>query len=95
MSALPEQPGRIRAVALRHERGAPAAPRVTARGAGELAERILALARQHDVPVREDRDLLELLSACELGQEIPPALFRAVAELLVFLQRLNAPRDGG
>ena len=81
-----------RAVALRYDRAAaPAqAPVVSAKGAGELAGRILTLARAHDVPVREDGDLLELLSACDLGAEIPSELYQAVAELLVFLQRLNA-----
>ncbi|HEX6885303.1 MAG TPA: EscU/YscU/HrcU family type III secretion system export apparatus switch protein [Planctomycetota bacterium] len=79
-----------RAVALRYDgRGTPA-PRVTAKGAGELAERILAIAREHDVPVRTDPDLLELLAAGEVGLEIPEELYRAVAELLAFLQRLNA-----
>ena len=78
-------------MALRHARGESAAPRVTAKGSGELAERILALARAHDVPVREDPDLVQLLAGCELGQEIPEELYHAVAELLVFLQRLNTP----
>jgi len=78
------------AVALRYERADMAAPRVTAKGAGELAQRILALAREHDVPVRTDPDLLELLAACDLGAEIPAELYQVVAELLAFLQRLNA-----
>jgi flagellar biosynthesis protein len=86
-------PGRPpRAVALRYERADMPAPRVTASGAGQLAQRILALAREHDVPVREDPDLLELLAACELGAEIPPELYHAVAELLAFLHRLNGAR---
>lgn len=84
------EPARPFAVALRHARGGAGAPRVTARGAGELAQRILALARAHDVPVREDPELLQLLGACELGAEIPSELYRAVAELLAFLYRLNA-----
>jgi len=85
----PRSPGRPVAVALRYERTDMPAPRVTAKGAGELAQRILDLARQHDVPVRADPDLLELLAACDLGAEIPPELYHAVAELLAFLHRLN------
>jgi len=89
----PRRPaGRPFAVALRYERDEMPAPRVTARGAGELAQRILELARRHDVPVREDPDLLELLAACDLGAEIPPELYHAVAELLAFFQRLNGAR---
>ena len=82
------------AVALRYERADMPAPRVAAKGAGELAQRILALAREHDVPVRTDPDLLELLAACDLGAEIPAELYQAVAELLAFLQRLNAGAAG-
>lgn len=85
-------PDRPRVVALRYERGDMPAPRVSAKGSGPLAARILELAREHDVPVRTDPDLLELLAACELGDEIPGELYRAVAELLAFLQRLNEPR---
>lgn len=81
---------RQRAVALRYERADMPAPRVAAKGSGELARRILALAHEHDVPVRADPDLLELLAACELGAEIPEELYHAVAELLAFLYRLNA-----
>lgn len=84
---------RLRAVALRYERAAgaeeAAAPQVVAKGRGLVAERILALARDHDVPVREDRDLLEMLSACELGEEIPAEVYTAVAELLAWLYRCN------
>ncbi len=77
------------AVALRYDRSALPAPSVVAKGKGELARRILELARENDVPVREDADLLELLAACDLGQEIPFELYHAVAELLAYLQRLN------
>ena len=84
-----EKPARRITVALKHERASEGAPRVSAKGQGELAERILALAREHDVPVREDRDLLELLAACDLGDEIPVELYAAVAELLASLYRLN------
>jgi flagellar biosynthesis protein len=79
-----------RAVALRHERDGASAPRVTAKGQGELARRILELARTHDVPVREDADLVELLAAAELGAEIPVELYHGVAELLAHLYRWNA-----
>ena len=84
-----------RAVALRYDRSGrdgPAAgvPRVVAKGRGALAERILELAREHGVPVRSDRDLLELLSACELGDEIPVEVWTAVAELLAWLWGMRA-----
>lgn len=70
------------AIALRYEgRGA---PRVTAKGKGCTADKILELAREHDIPLREDAALAELLAKVELGDEIPPNLYRAVAEVLAF-----------
>lgn len=88
MSAHPRKDAPPRAVALRYD-GARAAPEVVAKGRGETAQRILALAREHDVPVRTDPDLLELLAACEVGEEIPLELYAAVAELLAYLYRVN------
>jgi flagellar biosynthesis protein len=79
----------LEAAALRHLPGVDGAPRVVAQGRGEVAERILALAREHGVPVHQDGDLLELLATCDLGDEIPPELYPVVAELLHFLYRLN------
>lgn len=86
----PSAPRRV--VALRHDRRSEAAPEVVAKGRGEIAERILACAREHGVAVREDRDLVELLSACEVGEEIPLELYDAVARLLSLLYRLNEER---
>jgi len=77
------------AVALRYDKAASAAPEVVAKGKGEIAEAILSSARQNGVPVREDADLLELLSACDLGDEIPAELYAVIAELLTYLYRLN------
>jgi len=76
-------------VALKFARREDGAPRVVAKGAGELARRLLALAEQHDVPVRRDADLLELLAQAELGAEIPFELYHAVAVLLTELGRAN------
>lgn len=79
-----------RAVAVRYERESDSgAPEVVARGRGEVAERILELAREHGVPVREDKDLVQLLAACELGEEIPVEAWSAIAEILAWLYRLN------
>ncbi|MEM7306697.1 MAG: EscU/YscU/HrcU family type III secretion system export apparatus switch protein [Planctomycetota bacterium] len=77
------------AVALRYDPQARDAPDVVAKGRGEVAERILALADEHGVPVRRDTDLLQLLSVCDVGDEIPAELYAAVAELLAYLYRLN------
>jgi flagellar biosynthesis protein len=54
-----------------------------------IAERILELAREHGVPVREDADLVELLAACEVGDQIPVEVWSAVAELLAWVYALR------
>jgi flagellar biosynthesis protein len=85
----PEQPSRRRATALRYEQGG-RAPEVVATGAGLLADRILAAAREAGVPVRHDPALAEALGALDLGDEVPPALWTAVAETLAWAYRLDA-----
>jgi flagellar biosynthesis protein len=84
---------RLQAVALRFRAGQDAAPRVTAKGSGHVAERILELARQHYIPVRQDKDLVQVLSLLDLNQEIPANVYQAVAEILAFVYRLGNPSD--
>jgi flagellar biosynthetic protein FlhB len=78
------------AIALRYERGVTTAPRVVAKGAGAVAQRIVALARNHAVPVIERKPLAQaIFRAVKVGQEIPTALYYAVAEVLAFVYRLR------
>jgi flagellar biosynthesis protein len=60
------------------------APRVVAKGAGDIAERILATAQEHGVPLQSDTELVRLLARLELGEEIPRTLYVAVAHVLAF-----------
>ena len=78
-----------KAVALHYAPDAGAVPEVTARGTGDIAQRILDHAKAHDIPVREDADLLELLAGVSIGDEIPMELYEVVAELLTYLYRVN------
>jgi len=78
-----------KAVALRYERSKDGAPRVVAKGRGYVAESIAAIAREHHVPLVADRNLVEVLEALDINLEIPPELYRAVAEVLVFVYRIN------
>jgi len=74
------------AVALRYDRQTMAAPQLVAKGAGAVAERILEIARQHGVPILERPPLAQaLFRLVPVGQEIPPALYLAVAEVLAFV----------
>jgi flagellar biosynthesis protein len=81
-----------RAVALRYKPGEDHAPKVAAKGKGYLAEKIIEMARAHKVPIREDKNLVQILSRLELEQEIPPEVYRAVAEILSFIYRLSQRR---
>lgn len=67
-------------------------PRVTAKGRGATAERIMELARQHDVLLQSDPELTEMLSRIPLGEEIPRELFVAVAEVIAFAYLLRGKR---
>lgn len=78
-----------KAIALKYKPGDDHAPRVTAKGTGRLAERIIEMARKHGIPVKDDPDLVEVLSRLDLHEEIPPELYVVVAELLAFVYRLN------
>ncbi len=86
------RPSRHEAAALRYDPGVDGAPRLVAKGKGIVADRILEIAREHGVPVREDAALAQVLSALELFREIPPPMYRAVAEVLAFLCRLSEDR---
>jgi len=60
-----------------------------AKGQGVVADRIVETARRYGVPIREDPFLVEALAALDLETQIPPELYRVVAELLLFVYRLN------
>jgi len=65
------------------------APRVTVKGHGEVARQIIELEREHNIPLQEDAALNEILSGVELGEEIAPAPYVAVAEVLRFAYSLR------
>lgn len=80
---------RQQAVALKYEALKGVAPKVTAKGKGALAEKIIEVARANNIPIREDPDLLQILASVELDREIPEELYKAVAEILAFVYRVN------
>lgn len=65
------------------------APRVIASGKGALAERIIAKAKESDVPVHKDDKLADTLSRLDIGEMIPPELYNVVAEVLVFVDSMD------
>ena len=78
-----------KAVALKYDPEKDHAPKVIAKGRGEIAEKIIEIAKAHNLPLYEDQNLIQILEALELETEIPPDLYRAVAEVLAFIYRLN------
>ncbi len=77
------------AVALKYELGTQSLPRIVATGKGTVAEQILELAFANGVKVREDADLVEVLSAIEVDSDIPVEAIAAVAEILAHVYRAN------
>ena len=86
-------PPDITAAAIRYDPvTAQSAPSVVASGRGWLAERILEVARDHGITVREDADLVEILTAIDIGDEIPVEAFAAVAEILRYIYAANGTK---
>ena len=81
--------GRREAVALAYEHGNDAAPRVVAKGYGELADMIVQRARDTGLYVHESPQMVSLLMNVDLDSHVPPMLYQAVAELLAWLYRLE------
>ncbi|WP_313972529.1 EscU/YscU/HrcU family type III secretion system export apparatus switch protein [uncultured Selenomonas sp.] len=78
-----------RAVALRYEPERQQAPKVVAKGRGFVAENILAAAQKNAIPVYQNKSLVNMLMALELDREIPPELYRVVAEVLAYVYRID------
>jgi len=73
-----------------YERGVNAEPKMASKGRGGLvAEKIISLALANGVPMHEDQHLIEILSTIDLYEEIPTELYKAVAEILVFVYKMN------
>ncbi|WP_052090507.1 EscU/YscU/HrcU family type III secretion system export apparatus switch protein [Desulfosporosinus sp. HMP52] len=65
------------------------APRIVAKGVGEVARKIIENAEEEGIPIQKNEVLVEALMQVELSKEIPPQLYQAVAELLAFVYRLE------
>lgn len=85
-----EKPAVQKAVAIEYERGGNQAPLVTASGSGTIAEQILQIAFDRGIKVREDAELVEILSLVEVDSPIPLEAFSAVAEILAHVYAANA-----
>lgn len=77
------------AAAIEYDKEKDLAPRVTARGHGFVAEKIIELAKKHGVPIKEDPALAQILSRLDIDEEISPELYKVVAEILTFVYSVN------
>jgi flagellar biosynthesis protein len=78
-----------KAIALGYEPGKDNAPRVLATGKGKIAEHIIALAKENNIPIREDPVLASALANLEIDMEIPPELYAVIAEVFAYVYRIQ------
>lgn len=81
-----------KAVALTYRPGKHSAPKVEASGRGKIAERIIETAREYGIPIKDDPDLVEVLSKLDIAEEIPSSVYVVVAELLAFAYSVNGKK---
>jgi flagellar biosynthesis protein len=81
-----------KAAALSYQHGQDAAPKLSAKGKGVIAEKIIALAQEHHIPLHQDADLVEILDKVELEQEIPLEVYAVVAEIFAYIYKVNQQR---
>jgi flagellar biosynthesis protein len=82
------------AAALKYDPQEDAAPVMTAKGRGAIAEKIISIAKKNGIPIKEDPNLVQVLSKLKIDEQIPPVLYKAVAEILAFVYSLNEKRRG-
>ena len=78
-----------KAIALAYTPQTDDSPKVVANGRGELAKQIISIAEQNNIPIKKDEDLIELLSKLEINDQIPPNLYKAIAEIFKFVYELK------
>ena len=79
----------LQAAALKYDGKKDAAPRLTAKGRGVVAEKIIELAQKHNIPIKSDPALVQILSKIDIDEQIPAELYKAVAEILAFVYSMN------
>jgi len=87
-----KEPKNNSAVAIKYDMQTVGVPTVVAKGKGEIADKIIELARESEVHIHENPELLEVLIKLEIGDEIPEALYRAIAEVIAFTYELKAKK---
>lgn len=81
-----------KAVALKYDMQRDIAPRVVAKGRGHVAEHILATAQKNSIPVYQNKTLVNMLMALEIDREIPPELYKAIAEVMAYVYKMDTAK---
>ena len=84
---------KLKAAALRYDTQKENAPRLVAKGEGKTAQNIIKIAELHNLPIKKDEDLIELLSNVQLDKEVPDALYKAVAEVFSFVYKVSRKKE--
>ena len=84
-----QQPRTKKTVALKYNQNTDQAPRIIASGSGSIAEQIIKKARQENIPIKEDKDVVQVLAELNIGDEIPEELYTVIAEILSFFYDLE------
>ncbi len=79
----------LKAAALKYDEQTRQAPTLIAKGKGEIAKNIIQIAQENNIPIKKDEDLVELLTKLEIDQEIPPDMYKAIAEIFAFIYSLS------
>lgn len=78
-----------KSAALKYDRSKDSAPRIIASGKGNIAEKILKKAREENIPIKKDKDVVEVLAELNIGDQIPEEIYLVIAEILAFLYDLE------
>lgn len=74
-----------KAVALKYETQKDSAPKVVAKGSGKIAEKIIEIAKEYGITIKEDKELVEMLAKLDIGEEIPTQLYEVVAKIFAYV----------
>lgn len=78
-----------KAVALKYDKEVSSTPKVTAKGEGFSAQNIIKIAQLHDIPIKKDENLVEMLSKLEVDREVPAEMYKAIAEVFSYVYKLT------
>lgn len=82
-----------KAIALKYDIDVDNAPKIIGKGQGETAKNIIKIAKENNIPIKKDEDLVELLSKIDIDKEIPTSMFKAVAEIFSFIYEMSNKKE--